>query len=151
MLVLIATHDARSSVTPLDGGAVDGELVAPVLVECDEPHRCPCRCSWAGLVTAGFSAVAEIADRPNLTRADVRRAVHDLLDRIGWIDDLVQASESGDTWFDGFDVADPVAAVDLMVDEHIAQIDQICRSFPVGTMVSRLGDLVAPTVGSRAA
>ena len=154
MLVLIAAHDAGSrvaTVPSLGGSAVEGELVTPVLIECNEPHRCPCQRSWAGLVTAGFAEVAEVADRPNLTRAQLRRAVHDLLDHVGWIADVVQAAEAGECSFDGFDVTDPVAAVDLMVDEHLAQIELVCGAFPVGTTVSRFGDLVAPTVEPRAA
>lgn len=151
MRVLIAVnqhhrvHDVRA------GEAVDGEIVTPVLIECTEPDRCSCTSTWAGLSTTGFSALAEVADRPNLTRAEVRRAIHDLLDEVGWIDDLVQAVEAGETCFDGYPVFDPVWATECMIDDHLAQIEQICSTFPVGTVLSRLGDLVAPTADSYAA
>lgn len=146
MLVLIAVNRQDQLGPHAAGAAVDGELVTPVLVGCTEPDRCPCSRSWAGLVTAGFSELAEIADRPNLDRGQVRRGLHDLLDRVGWIDDLVQAVEAGECHFDGFEVGDPVWAVERTIDDHLAQIDAICREFPVGTVVSRLGDLVAPAL-----
>lgn len=151
MRVLIAVHQQHRVCDARPGDAVDGEIVTPVLLDCTEPDRCRCSRSWAGLSTTGFSALAEVADRPNLTRAEVRRAVHDLLDEVGWIDDLVQAVEAGETSFDGHAVSDPVWATECMIDEHLAQIEQICASFPVGTVVSRLGDLVAPSADSYAA
>ncbi len=151
MKVLIAVNQQRRVHEHQPGHAVDGELVSPVLLECSEPERCRCNRSWAGLSTVGFSALAEVAERPNLDRAELRRAIHGLLDEIGWIDDMVQAIEARRAAGD-HDVDDPVWAAERMIDEHIAQIDEICATFPVGTVLSRLGDLVAPTVeSSRAA
>ncbi len=151
MKVLIAVNQQRRVREHRPGDAVDGEIVTPVLVECTEPERCRCSRAWAGLSTSGLSGLAEVADRPNLDRCEVRRAIHDLLDQVGWIDDLVQAVEAGETCFDGVDVTDPVWATECMIDDHLAQIEQICESFAVGTVLSRLGDLVAPTVESHAA
>ncbi len=151
MRVLIAVNQQRRIHDHQPGHAVDGELVTPVLLDCTDPANCRCNRSWAGLATVGFSALAEVADRPNLARGEVRAAVHELLDEIGWIDEMVQAIESdrGDSHDDDGD--DPVWATERMIDDHLAQIDAICASFPVGTVLSRLGDLVAPTVESRAA
>jgi aryl-alcohol dehydrogenase-like predicted oxidoreductase len=117
----------------------------------DDPERCRCTRAWAGLSTLGFTELAEVAERPNLTRSDLRRSVHDLLDRLGYVDDIVQAHEAGEEWFEELDISDPVVAVDRIVDDHVAQVEQICSHFPVGTVLSRLGDLVAETVASRAA
>lgn len=150
MRVLIAVNQQCRVHEHQPGEAVDGELVTPVLLECTEPARCRCNRSWAGLSTTGFSGLAEVADRPNLDRAELRRAIHNLLDEVGWIADVVQAIEADRA--DGItDVDDPVWAVECMIDDHLAQIDEICSTFPVGTVLSRLGDLVAPTVESRSA
>lgn len=147
MRVLIAVNQQRRVHEHQPGHAVDGELVSPVLLDCTDPERCRCNRSWAGLSTVGFSALAEVADRPNLDRLELRRALHGLLEEVGWIDEMMQAIESDDAG----DADDPVWATERMIDDHLAQIDEICATFPVGTVLSRLGDLVAPTVESRAA
>lgn len=151
MRVLIAVNQQRRVHDHQPGEAVDGELVAPILIECSEPERCRCSRSFAGLSTTGFSGLAEVAERPNLDRSELRRALHDLLEEVGWVDDLVQAIEAGETSFDGVEISDPVWATERMIDDHLAQIEAICETFPVGTVLSRLGDLVAQTVESRAA
>jgi len=151
MRVLIAVNQQRRVHEHQPGEAVDGELVTPVLLDCSDPDRCRCNRSWAGLSTNGFSGLAEVAERPNLSRAEVRRAVHDLLDDVGWIDEAVQLTEAGEFTLDGVVIDDPVWAAERLIDDHLAQIDTICASFPVGAVLSRLGDLVAPTVESRAA
>ncbi len=151
MKVLIAVNQHRRVREHRPGDAVDGEIVAPVLLECTEPERCRCNRSWAGLSTTGFSGLAEVADRPNLRPVEVRRAIHDLLDEVGWIDDMVQAIDAGETSFYGIEVSDPVWATECMIDDHLSQIERICETFPIGTVLSRLGDLVAPTVESRVA
>jgi hypothetical protein len=144
MRVLIAVNQQRRVHEHQPGRAVDGELVTPVLLECTEPERCRCNRSWAGLSTVGFSALAEVADRPNLDRLELRRALHGLLEEVGWIDEMMLAIEADDG-------DDPVWATERMIDDHLVQIEEICSTFPVGTVLSRLGDLVAPTVESRAA
>lgn len=151
MRVLIAVNQQRRVRNHQPGVAVDGEIVSPVVVPCTDPDGCRCDRSWVGVATTGLSALAEVVDRPNLTRAAVRAALHDLLDEVGWIDELVQAVEAGDTVFDGIEVDDPVWATEQMIDEHLRWIDTICETFPTGTVLSRLGDLVAPTAESLAA
>lgn len=147
MRVLIAVNLQRRVHEHQAGQAVDGELVTPVLLDCTDPVNCRCNRSWAGLSTVGFSGLAEVADRPNLDRVELRRALHGLLEEVGWIDDLMQSIEAdADVTCD-----DPVWATEQMIDDHLVQIDEICSTFPVGTVLSRLGDLVAPTVESRAA
>ena len=51
---------------------------------------------------------------------------------------------TGEYEVDGVRVDDPVAAVDELVSAHLAEIRTICATYPVGTVVSRLGQLVAP-------
>ena len=151
MKVLIAVNQQRRVHEHQPGLAVDGELVSPILLECSDPDRCRCSRSWAGLSTVGFSALAEVAERPNLDRTELRRAIHGLLDEVGWIDEMMQTIEADRAAGAGrFD--DPGWVAERMIDDHLAQIDEICATFPVGTVLSRLGDLVAPTVeSSRAA
>jgi hypothetical protein len=151
MRVLIAVNQQRRVHEHHPSEAVDGELVTPVLLECADPERCRCSRSWAGLSTTGFSGLAEVAERPNLSRADLREAIHDLLDEVGWIDEAVQLTDAGEFTLDGVVIDDPVWAAEAMIDDHLAQIDVICSTFPVGSVLSRLGDLVAPTVESQAA
>lgn len=151
MLTLIAVTDPAAPSSLCHGFAVSGELVVPFGLDCPEPDRCRCTRAWAGLSTLGFTELAEVAERPNLTRAELCRSIHDLLDRLGYIDDIVQAHEAGEEWFEELNISDPVAAVARIVDDHVAQIEQVCSHFPVGTVVSRLGDLVAESVSSRAA
>ena len=151
MRVLIAVNEQRRVHEHQPGDAVDGELVAPVLLDCTDPARCRCNRAWAGLSTTGFSGLAEVAERPNLTRAEVRRAIHELLDEVGWIDEAVQLTDAGEFTLDGAVIDDPVWAAERMIDEHVEQIDAICAAFPVGAVLSRLGDLVSPTVETRAA
>lgn len=151
MRVLIAVNQQRRVCEHQPGDAVDGEIVTPVLLDCTDPTACRCNRSWAGLATAGFSSLAEVADRPNMTKGAVRAAIHGLLAEVGWIDDMVQAIEADEVEFEGAHCDDPVWVAERMVDDHLEQIEMICSSFPLGTVLSRLGDLVAPTVESLAA
>ena len=151
MLTLIAVADPAAPSPACHGFAVEGELVVPFGLDCAEPETCRCGRAWAGLSTLGFTELAEVADRPNLSRADLHGAVRGLLDRLGYVDDITEAHEAGDEWLDGLDISDPVEAIERVVEDHLARIEQICSHFPVGTVLSRLGDLVAETVSSRAA
>jgi len=148
MLVLIATDQLRTSrpgSTPDDHhGAVDGELVTPVVMECADPHCDRCTRAWIGLVSHGDTTTAMIVDRPGVTVADLKRRIHDWLECGGWIDIVMDAAEAGVYEVEGVRVDDPVAAVAELVEAHIREIRLVCASFPVGTVVSRLGSLVAP-------
>lgn len=151
MLVLIALTDPAAPAAPCEGFAVEGELVVPFGLECTEPDRCRCRRSWSGLSTLGFTSLAEVAERPDLTRDDLRRSVRALFDRLGYVDDIFEAFESGDEWFEGIDISDPFEAVERIVDDHVADIELVCSHFRVGTVLSRLGGLVAEAVSRRVA
>ncbi len=147
MLVLIATDHQPIRPHLSKGQAVDGELVAPVVVECGDDRCTTCQGSWLGLVSHGNTPTAMVVDRPGVTEADLRSRLHDWLDCTGTIDSVVQASEAGEYEIDGHRVVDPVAAVDELIGDHIGEIHEICRTYPVGTVVSRLGHLVAPFSG----
>jgi hypothetical protein len=84
-----------------------------------------------------------VVDRPGVTEADLRRRVHEWLDCRGVIDVVVEATELGGYSVDGRHIDDPVEAVAELVDDHLREIRLICASYPVGTVVSRLGSLVS--------
>ena len=151
MLVLVATKDLQGC-SPSDRHfAKDGELVTPVVLECLDSDCDVCARAWFGLVSHAGTTTAVVADRPGVTEADLRRALHDWLDHQGTIDLIVQAAEDGEYDVDGHCVTDPVAAVAELVDAHIKEIREICTEFPVGTVVSRMGTLVSERVRLRAA
>ena len=144
MLALVATKDPQGP-TPTDRDfALDGELVTPVVLECPDPHCDVCARAWFGLVSHGGTTTAMIVDRPDLDESDVRRAVHEWLDCQGTIDLIVQAADAGKYEVDGVSFDDPVTAVDELIDSHLDEIRTICASYPVGTVLSRMGTLVAP-------
>lgn len=144
MLVLIAADELQGTAADDHHCAVDGELVTPVVLDCPDPDCRVCTRGWFGLVSHGGTTTAMVVERPGVTEAALRRRIHDWLDCAGTIDALVQASEAGVYEVDGVPVADPVAAVDELVSAHLAEIRTICATYPVGTVVSRLGQLVAP-------
>ena len=143
MLVLIATDELQGRAPGDHHSAVDGELVTPVTLECADPHCDVCARAWFGLVSHGGTTTAMIVDRPGVTEADLRRRIHEWLDCAGAVDLVVQATED--------DGGDPVAAVADLVDAHLDEIRLVCASYPLGTIVSRLGTLVSPRRLARAA
>jgi hypothetical protein len=151
MLALVATKDPRGT-TPSDRDfALDGELVTPVVLECPDPHCDVCARAWFGLVSHGGTTTAMIVDRPDLDESQLRRALHGWLDCQGTIDLIVQAADDGEYEVDGVVLDDPVMAVDELIDAHVAEIRSICDCYEVGTILSRMGTLVAPRRLDRAA
>ncbi len=143
MLVLIATDELQGAAPGDHHDAVDGELVSPVVLECADDRCDACARGWFGLVSHGGTTTAMVVDRPGVTEAALRRRVHDWLDCRGTVDLIVQAVEAGEYIVDGETFDDPVAAVAELVDEHVREIRAVCAAFEVGTVVSRLGHLVA--------
>lgn len=141
MLVLIATDELQGSAHDDHHYAVDGELVTPVVIECPDAHCEVCQRAWFGLVSHGGTTTAMVVERPGVTEADLRRRIHDWLDCTGLVDTVAADDE----------VDDPVAAIGDIVDDHVREIRLICATYPVGTIVSRLGTLVAPRHLARAA
>ena len=155
MLVLIATDELATDQlgsTPSDHHhAVDGELVAPVVIECPDDHCDVCNRAWFGLVSHGGTTTAMVVDRPGVTDHVLRTRIHDWLDCNGTIDLVVQAVEAGEYEVSGQVFDDPVAAVDDLVSAHVDEIREICANFAVGTILSRMGQLVAPRSWAAAA
>ncbi len=133
----VKPHDVRDA-------AIDGELVTPVLLECADDHCDTCRAAWFGLSTHRSTTSAMIVDRPHLTEGQVRHLVHEWLDCQGTIDLVDQAVAAGEFEVCGQVVSDTVVAVDDLISDHLEEMRTICEAFPVGTVLSRLGQLVSP-------
>ena len=87
-----------------------------------------------------------VVDRPGVTEDDLRDAVFDWLDRTGWIDlfeDTANERAASSVDDDEFDLdGDVDDLIESIIDEHVDCIHEICSTYPVGTVVVRLGDLV---------
>ena len=156
MLVLIATDELVTEQlhgpTPSDHHfAVDGELVVPVVLECIDEHCDVCNRAWFGLVSHGGTTTAMVVDRPGVSEAMLRSRIHDWLDCAGTVDLIVQAVEAGEYEVAGEVFDDPVAAVAELVSAHVDELREICATFPIGTILSRMGQLVAPRSWAAAA
>ena len=151
MLVLIATHDPHGALPSDRHFAVEGELVTPAVFECPDSHCDVCARAWFGLVSHAGTTTAMVADRPGITPARLRQAIHDWLDRQGTIDLIVQAVEGGEFELDGRPIDDPVVAVADVIDDQVALIETICEEFGEGAIVSRMGTLVSERVRPKAA
>lgn len=151
MLVLIATDELHGA-TPNDHHcAIDGELVTPVVLECPDDHCDVCIRAWFGLASHGPTTTAMVVDRPGVTEAILRERIHGWLDCTGAVDSIVQAVEAGEYEVAGETFHDPVAAVAELVDAHVDEMREICANYPVGTVLSRMGQLVAPRTYTKAA
>ena len=151
MLVLIATKDPHGALPSDRHFAVEGELVAPAVLECPDSHCDVCARAWFGLVSHAGTTTAMVADRPGVDVARLRQAIHDWLDAQGTIDLIVQAVDGGGFELDGLVLDDPVEAVSHLVDDQVALIQTICAEFGEGAIVSRMGTLVSQRVRPKAA
>ncbi|MEM9515560.1 MAG: hypothetical protein AAGA42_11955 [Actinomycetota bacterium] len=139
MKVLIATSELQGLTRGDYSHTLDGELVTPVATECSTGEACGCTRGFLGLVSAGATTTAMVAERAGLTIDDVRDAVTGYLERGGW-DELLwsQADASG--------VLDPAQEVELgmaeLVHEHVEMILHIGTHVPVGTVVERAGSTI---------
>jgi hypothetical protein len=133
MRVLVATKETQGSQPGDHCWTVEGELVTPVTVECCTPHLCGCGRGFPGLASNRSTTTAIVADRPHLTREQVRTAIQDSLERAGWLEELA-----------------PEEAAEV-VEEHLLCIEAVCDAFPVGSVVSRWGTQVFLREAQRAA
>ena len=146
MLVLIATNELQGA-TPGDYSfTVEGELVTPLAAECASGERCGCNRGFPGLASGFATTTAMVVDRPGVTEDDLRDAVFDWLDRTGWIDlfeDTANERAASSVDDDEFDLdGDVDDLIESIIDEHVDCIHEICSTYPIGTVVVRLGDLV---------
>ncbi len=138
MLVLIATNELQGTAPDDYAWTVEGELVTPVATECASGDRCGCARGFPGLASARATTTAMVVDRPGITEQDLRDAVHDWMDRGGWIELLEQTA--ADRSIADHDEVD--AMVEAIIDEHVEMITAVCAGFAEGTVVERHGTLV---------
>lgn len=148
MLVLIATNELQGMALGDYAWTVEGELVTPVTPECSDV-RCGCNRGFPGLASGKATTTAMVVERPGITPADLRDAIEDYLDRSGWMRLIEQTAI--ERWYgrghdealdDPDDLDDPDELIRALVDEHVEMIEQLCATFPVGTVLSRSGELV---------
>lgn len=126
MKVLIATQQTQGSQRGDYAWTLDGELVTVGSIECANADQCGCARGFCGLGTSRATTTAIVADLPLMTDADVRGAVRDWLERDGWVE-LME---------------DDPQTLDDVIDDYVADIYNVCRWFPVGTVVRRDGGSV---------
>ena len=124
MRVLVATSEGQGEVSGDYCWTVEGELVTPLGPECSEPGRCGCGRGFPGLASDRATSTAIVVERDGIDHSQVRRALQDSLTRGGWLQHL-----------DAHDASE-------LVEEHLEAIEQVCRVFPIGTIVRRAGDVV---------
>jgi hypothetical protein len=142
MLVLIATNESQGAAPDDYACTVEGELVTPIATECSNGDDCGCNRGFPGLASGLATTTAMVVDRPGVTEQDLRDAVHDWLDRGGWIDLLEdtaadRAATDDGSGFAGLDDVDDI--VEAIIDEHVETITDVCSSYPPGTVVVRRG------------
>jgi hypothetical protein len=149
MLVLVATNELQGTAPGDYAWTVEGELVTPVATECASGERCGCNRGFPGLASGRATTTALVVDRPGVGPTDLRDAVYDWLDRGGWVDLLrqtaidrsVAAGRGGH--LEPWDHDDVQAMVDAVIDEHVEMIEEVCSTFPEGTVLVRQGPLVS--------
>jgi hypothetical protein len=152
MLVLVATNELQGTAQGDYAWTVEGELVTPVATECASGEECGCNRGFPGLASGFATTTAMVVERPGVTPADLRDAVYDWLDRGGWVGLLEQAAvdRSIAAGHDGClgvtEYADIDAMVDAVIDEHLDMIEEVCSSFPEGTVVARHGQMVGARI-----
>ena len=120
MRVLIATEEGQGTRPGDYCWTVEGELVliGPML-ECHEPQRCGCGRGFPGLGSARATTTAMVVERAGIGPDDLRKAIHDSLERQGWLGDL-DPEEAG-----------------ALIDEEARLISWTAAQFPLGAVLSR--------------
>jgi hypothetical protein len=143
MRVLIATNELQGTARGDYAWTVEGELVTPLVSECSSGALCGCARGFPGLASSKATTTAMIVERPAVTEADLRDAVHDYLERSGWIALLHETADCPDCTAmrtaSGCHLDDVDEVIASLIDEHVELIGELCDAFPVGTVVQRRG------------
>jgi len=138
MKVLVATHITQGNDQGDYCWAVDGELVTPLGLVCSN-SQCGCERGFPGLASSSATTTAMVVDLAHIGRAELETAVHDSLQRGGWLTDGVGSDDLDDDLDDDDDD-------DLTDEEFIAaHVDAIIKSagsFPIGSILCRSRDRV---------
>lgn len=126
MKVLVATRRTQGLRRNDYCFTVEGELVLPAaLIECCDPGRCGCGRGFPGLASSRATTTAMIVERPELTVAGLRMAIHDSLGRQGYLEGL------------GHD------EVEELIDEQVELLRKVTARWPVGSVLERNGPRVS--------
>ncbi len=138
MRVLVATSELQGTAPGDYSWTVDGELVVVDVTECAQPERCGCGRGFPGVASRRATTTAMVVDLPHIGRDDLVEVVADHVE-LHWSDLLIAGAEA-----DGVDTEDSIDdQLDAITEEYVEHIEQICRRFPIGTIVERQGTLVS--------
>ncbi len=138
MRVLVATSELQGTAPGDYSWTVDGELVVVDVTECARPDRCGCGRGFPGVASRRATTTAMVVDLPHIARDDLVEVVADHVD-LHWADLLIAGADA-----DGVDPDDSIdEQLDAITEEYVANIEQVCREFPIGTIVERHGTLVS--------
>lgn len=157
MRVLIATNELQGDARGDYAHTVEGELVTPLASECASRERCGCNRGFPGLASGKATTTAMVVDRPGIGEDDLRDAVYDYLDRSGWIDMFERAAADRDLTDHDDECAlctaldDVDEMIEMIIDDHVDAIRDVCDRFVAGTVVERHGTLVFDRAHHRAA
>lgn len=125
MKLLVATRETQGDRVDDYCYTVDGELVTPVVFECDHGDECGCQRGFPGLASSRATTTARVAELPEFTIVHLWQALSDSLERQGWLRLFPDPDERDD-----------------LIGEHVRTIRLICNALPEGAVVRRLGDRI---------
>lgn len=125
MKLLVATRETQGDRDDDYCYTVEGELVTPIVFECDHGDECGCQRGFPGLASSRATTTARVADLPDFTIVQLWQALADSLERQGWLRLFPDPDERDD-----------------VIGEHVRTIRFICESLPEGAVVRRQGDRI---------
>lgn len=135
MRVLVATNELQGTAPGDYSWTVEGELVVVDVTECSRPDTCGCGRGFPGIASCKATTTAMVVDLPHLTSADLVEVVADHVE-VHW---------GGLVRFDG-GTGEPEWTVEQQLAditaEYVEHIETVCRSFPIGTVIERSGQVV---------
>ena len=133
MKVLVATDEQQGHHPTDRAECLEGELVAPGADGCAD-ERCGCGRTFHGLASGRTTTTALVVDLPHVSADDLRGALLDRLERSGCAELLLDGAHPDDA-----DAVDVKAALASVLDEQLDELERVCASHPVGTVVERDG------------
>jgi len=126
MRVLVATNELQGTRAGDYAWTVEGEIVVPEATTCSHP-ACGCGRGFPGVASDRATTTTVVFDLPHVSLNALREVIADWLERRGWRELLDDPDE-----------------LDEVIDEHIENIELICSSYPVGTVLERGGSVIRP-------
>lgn len=121
MKVLVATNETQGVFDGDYSWTVDGELVYIQAISCSNPS-CGCTRGFAGMASSRATTTAMVVDRPEIGIGELTGALHDSLERDGWLTDITPDE------------------ADEMIAELLKTLAEITGPSRPGSIVRREGD-----------